>query len=58
MPKIAVGLLIMALLSLALGVFTQGQLGHAPLVAAAVLFIVGLIAWVLGRRIKFDPQLR
>ena len=58
MSKIAFGLLMMALLSLALDVVTQGELGNAPLVAAAVLFTGWLIALVLGRRIKFDPQLR
>ncbi|MEB0207140.1 PA3371 family protein [Pseudomonas sp. CCC3.1] len=58
MPKIAFGLLMLALLSLALEVFTQGELGHAPRVAAALFFIGWLIALVLGRRIKFDPQLR
>ncbi len=58
MPKIAFVLLMMALLSLALDVFSQGEFGNTPLIAAAVLFTGWLIALVLGRRIKFDPQLR
>lgn len=58
MSKVALGLLMMALLSLALDVFTQGELGNAPLIAAAVFFAGWLIAQIIGRRIKFDPQLR
>ena len=49
---------MMALLSLALDVFTQGELGDAPLVAAGVFFAGWLAARIIGRRIKFDPQLR
>ncbi|MFI8373930.1 PA3371 family protein [Pseudomonas helleri] len=58
MSKIALGLLMMALLSLALDVFTQGELGDAPLVAAGIFFAGWLVAQIIGRRIKFDPQLR
>ena len=49
---------MMALLSLALDVFTQGELGDAPLVAAGIFFAGWLVARIIGRRIKFDPQLR
>ena len=49
---------MMALLSLALDVFTQGEWGNAPLVAAGIFFAGWLVARIMGRRIKFDPQLR
>ncbi|MCU1730049.1 hypothetical protein NTD86_24080 [Pseudomonas sp. 7P_10.2_Bac1] len=58
MSKIAFGLMVLTLLSLALGVFTQDAFGDAPLIASAVFFIGWLLARVLGRRFKFDPQLR
>lgn len=58
MSKITFGLLMLALISLALGLFTQDQLGNTPLIASAVLFGCWLMAKALGRRIKFDPQLR
>jgi len=50
--------MVLTLLSLALGVFTQDAFGDAPLIASAVFFIGWLLARVLGRRFKFDPQLR
>lgn len=49
---------MMALLSLGLDVFTQGKLGNVPLVAAGIFFTGWLVARIMGRRIKFDPQLR
>lgn len=58
MSKIAFGLLMLALLSLALGLFSQDELGNAPLIAATVFFAGWLVARGLGRRFKFDPQLR
>ncbi|MFK7604486.1 MULTISPECIES: PA3371 family protein [unclassified Pseudomonas] len=58
MSKIAWGLLLMALLSLAFDVVTQGAFGNAPLIAAIVFFASWLVARIIGHRIKFDPQLR
>lgn len=58
MSKIAFGLLMMALFSLVLDVVTQGAFGNAPLIAAVVFFASWLVARIIGRRIKFDPQLR
>ncbi len=58
MSKIALGLLMLALSSLALDVFAGNEFGNLPLIAAAVFFSGWLVAMVLGRRIKFDPQLR
>lgn len=58
MSKIAFGLLMLALLSLALGLFSQDELGNTPLIAATVFFAGCLVARALGRRFKFDPQLR
>lgn len=49
---------MMALFSLALDVVTQGAFGNAPLIAAVVFFASWLVARIIGRRIKFDPQLR
>ena len=43
MPKIAFGLLMLALLSLALGLFSQDELGNTPLIAATVFF-----CWLAG----------
>ena len=58
MSKIALALLMLALSSLALDVYTRNELGNLPLIAAAVFFGCWLVALVLGRRFKFDPQLR
>ena len=58
MSKIALGLLMLALSSLALDLFTSNKFGMLPLIAAAVFFSCWLVALVLGRRFKFDPQLR
>ena len=58
MSKIALGLLMLALSSLALDVFAGNEFGNLPLIASAVFFSGWLVAMVLGRRIKFDPQLR
>ena len=58
MSKIALALLMLALSSLALNVFTSNEFGNLPLIAAAVFFACWLVALMLGRRFKFDPQLR
>ena len=58
MSRIALGLLVMALSSLALDVFARNEFGNLPLIAAAVFFSGWLMALFIGRRIKFDPQLR
>ena len=44
MSKIAFGLLMLALLSLALGLFSQDELGNTPLIAAIVFFAGWLLA--------------
>ena len=58
MSKIALGLLMLALSSLAVDVLAGNEFGNLPLIAAAVFFSCWLVAMVLGRKIKFDPQLR
>ena len=59
MSKIAFGFLMLALASLALDIFIpNGDLGDAPLFAAATFLGCWLLALLVGRRIKFDPQLR
>lgn len=59
MSKIAFGFLMLALASLALDIFIpNGTLGDVPLFAAATFFSFWLVALLVGRRIKFDPQLR
>ena len=58
MSKIALGLLMLALSSLALDVFAGNEFGNLPLIAAAVFFACWLVALIIGRRFKFDPQLR
>ncbi|HCS08266.1 MAG TPA: hypothetical protein DIW67_14230 [Pseudomonas sp.] len=59
MSKIAFGFLMLALASLALDIFIpNGTLGDVPLFAAATFFSCWLVALLIGRRIKFDPQLR
>lgn len=59
MSKIALGFLMLALSCLALDVFiSTNTLGDLPLIAAAIFFGCWLVALVIGRRIKFDPQLR
>ena len=49
---------MMALASLALDVLDRNEFGNLPLIASAVFFGCWLVALVIGRRIKFDPQLR
>ena len=50
---------MLALASLALDIFIpNGTLGDVPLFAAATFFSCWLVALLVGRRIKFDPQLR
>ncbi len=59
MSKLALVFLMLALLSLATDVFnTGGEFGNLPLMAAALFFGCWLVALFIGRRIKFDPQLR
>ena len=58
MSKIALALLMMALASLALDVLARNEFGNLPQIASAVFFGCWLAALVIGRRIKFDPQLR
>ena len=58
MSKIALSLLMLALSSLALDVFARDEFGNLPLIAAGVFFSCWLVALIIGRRFKLDPQLR